>query len=504
MALTEQDKAEILRGIVSKATKSETGSEMTRRIVESRRAQKAPLGFFAETAQDIGQTLGGVAQEVADTAADVGAIAKDEDTGFIRKAFQGAGRIAGGISGAIGEGMKGLVKTVLPTGMEQGVRSGVQAFGGAIAEVPAVQNLVANYQSLPEDRKRDVDALMGFSQLALDIAGAGVGKKAVTAAAPVVKSAAARTAETVGSTLTRAKGAFASPEPSFARSVGQVIGGKGTRREAMKAAAAFKTVDTNGVRSFAELGQRMTTKGDELLKVVDADLARDVVPKKLRTLTKAVSAGGKTVRANYVRTALKHLDEVARKTGDIDALARIRDLTQRANKVGLTAKELNDLARSYGAEFGGKAFDKLGQPLTSVNSRLYENVRKGLKSTARGFVKGNAAKQADEAYSAILSTKELVQKNADAVAKMLAKIEERGLFEKLGHHLFKYADMVSQGFIRGVVGGALPRGVGNKMLNILDAEDLLARNLKVIRKALAESDDKAIEALLKELSTAAK
>jgi hypothetical protein len=130
---------------------------------------------------------------------------------------------------------------------------------------------------------------------------------------------------------------------------------------------------------------------------------------------------------------------------------------------------------------------------------MFENTRKGLKDVARAGINGAEAKKADALMSKLYNVKTLTQKNIEAVNKLQQRIEERGLIEKIGHGVSKYADILSGGAIRGVIGGLLPRGAGYKTLNALDLESLLERNLKIIQEAgkikNAKSFNKKIDSL---------
>jgi hypothetical protein len=77
-----------------------------------------------------------------------------------------------------------------------------------------------------------------------------------------------------------------------------------------------------------------------------------------------------------------------------------------------------------------------------------------------------------------------VQKNIEAVAKLEQKIAGMGILEKGAHAFTKYADMLSGGSIRGFVGGLLPRGAGYKVMNALDLEERLRKNLDIINAAI--------------------
>lgn len=163
--------------------------------------------------------------------------------------------------------------------------------------------------------------------------------------------------------------------------------------------------------------------------------------------------------------------------------------------------EINDISRIYNSEFGTKAFSKMGDALTSVNAQLYENIRKGLKVKAREGLGGGEAAATDKIISSLYNTKKLVAKNVEAVNKLKQKIADRGLLEKAGHAISKYSDILTGGSIRGLIGGLLPRGAGYKVMNALDLEERLTKNLDVIEKALNTASDtemvKILEGLLK-------
>ncbi len=80
----------------------------------------------------------------------------------------------------------------------------------------------------------------------------------------------------------------------------------------------------------------------------------------------------------------------------------------------------------------------------------------------------------------------MIDKNVEAVNKLKQKINERGLIEKAGYLLAKYGDILTGGSIRGFVGGILPRGAGYKVMNALDVEQALRKNLDIVEKALKE------------------
>ena len=84
---------------------------------------------------------------------------------------------------------------------------------------------------------------------------------------------------------------------------------------------------------------------------------------------------------------------------------------------------------------------------------------------------------------------------------MAEKIQERGLLERVGYKAAKVADILTGGSLRGIMGGILPRGVGYKVMNALDLEGVLQRNLNIIQNALKVGDKELIQLLKKQKLT---
>ena len=260
------------------------------------------------------------------------------------------------------------------------------------------------------------------------------------------------------------------------------------------------TIEIKGVNTFKDLGGKIKSKIGDLAKQVDKDLSVDTSVKKLKDLVISTkTAGGKIVKNNPVKNSLNQLQELYKKIGDVVEEANIKEMIIKANKTGLTNLEINQLARKYGIEFGRKAFNKMGDALTSVNAQMYENTRKSLKIIARSGIKGDVAKIADKTMSSLYNTQRLIQKNVEAVNKLQQKIQGMGLLEKIGHGLTKYANVLTGGSIRGLIGGLLPRGAGYKVMNALDLEEILQKNLKIIQDAIKSKSDKEIIDILKKL-----
>lgn len=385
------------------------------------------------------------------------------------------------------------------------VGEGFKALTDAIGSNPDLQKWVQDH---PETAKF-VEETAGVGQAAGSIAGdilseAGAAKAADAAVAKTKQVATDtsrfivdKTKRSTADLIDRSKEVL-NPSPTPEKALGEILQGK--TKDLKPGAEALKSVDTKGVKTYAQLNEKLDDTISRLSRQVDDHLAADPSLTKLDDLaTTITSKGGNTVSTNYVKTALDHLKEFYTTTADDASLADLEDIIKKADTEGLTKLEVNDISRLYNIEFGKKAFSKVGEPLTSVNAQMYENVRKGLKDVARSGMGGTAAEKTDKIISSLYNTRGLIEKNVEAVNKLQQKITERGLLEKVGYHASKYADILTGGTLRGIVGGLLPRGVGYKVLNALDLEKRLEANLKVIEDAIKSGKEediiKAVEQL---------
>ena len=84
------------------------------------------------------------------------------------------------------------------------------------------------------------------------------------------------------------------------------------------------------------------------------------------------------------------------------------------------------------------------------------------------------------------------QKMEAAVLKLENKIKKRGLLEKIGRSLGRTVDVVTGGSLRGFLTSFLPSNIGNKVLNSLDLQNLLSKNLTKLEKLVGSGTDEEI------------
>lgn len=342
----------------------------------------------------------------------------------------------------------------------------------------------------------DITALAGLeAPIRKVISNVGTGlKEGIPRVESAIKTGITELPETARGVADTVKNVLGKPQTAQ-KALGEVL--QGGTKDLGAGLRAISEIDTVGVKTFEEFAKRIATRIPELAKVVD-DALDNVVKIPLKELaTRATSSAGKEVSTNFVERATSHLKELYTKTGDILKAQNMDEFIKRMTTEGITRQEVNMLAREYGEVFGQKAFSKTGEALTSVNARLFEGTRSGLKSVARQGLGGDVAKSADKALSDLYRVQRLINKNMEGVNKITQRIQNRGLLEKLGHGAAKALDVMTGGGIRGIVGGFLPRGVGYKTMNMLDIEAALEKNLQIINKALQSPDSYLLKLLQK-------
>lgn len=334
-------------------------------------------------------------------------------------------------------------------------------------------------QGLTPENQRTLEAALRTVGVATALAPVGIGAKVGTEAA-----LAKRATVKVASAREEIKGI-----------TGKII--QGESKDVAKATRALGDIDTIGVKTFEDLRtQAIEPKSTALKAELDEFLDQDKRSFTLDDLEKTVKAGKEVLTKNPVRDALDQLEELYDKTKDIDNLARIKELKIKADGAGISARELNDLAREHGGKL--KAFSPTtGTPPTSVTKQAFENTRKGVKTSVRDQFKSEIPKAIDARLSDLIQTEKLVTKMEKKVNSLTQKIQKRGVLEKLARATGRTVDVLTGGAIRGFLTSFLPSNIGNKVLNSLDLQDQLKKNLTRFERLLKIVDE---EALVKEIA----
>lgn len=210
---------------------------------------------------------------------------------------------------------------------------------------------------------------------------------------------------------------------------------------------------------------------------------------KINNLVTSTQVGNKTVKQNFVKDALDQLDELYVSIKDAPKRAEIVNIKNKLKTEGLTLKEVNDVSRLYGREFGSKAFSKIGDPLTSVNAQAFENTRKGIKNVVRNLMPDETVKMLDQRISDLYNTRRLVAKMEERVNALYQKVKKRGVLEQIAMKTADVANAVTMNTVSGFVSRLLPSNVGLKVMNSIDLEKALSGSLKKINGLLRTSND---------------
>lgn len=399
----------------------------------------------------------------------------DENFGDFAKKTVGYGAevgsmfLGGGASKkAVTTGIKGLTKQAAITGLKEGAAiSGASSAGTSLREG----------NSLPQILKDTAVGVVGGGVLG---GGLGVASGAVTNKVKLMKNVRAqKAAEGVDNFLN------------------QVFQGKD--EDIAIAKKALTNLDLTGVKNYKDLTRLLNDNIKGISTRLDEVLDKDTSVKLLDNLNTLFDVDGQKIAKNFAKDAIEQLDELYTKTNDPVSLAKIRNLATKANTQGLTTKEINDLAKTYGREFGKKAFSKIGEPLTSVNAQNYENTRKGVKELARRLYGNDAPRMADEELTNLIRVRDLSGKMVNKVNSLKQKVLKDKMGTRVVNAALKVSDFMTFGGLKGISKFFVPRGEGFKIANALDLEKNLTKSLKQIQKALKSQDEKEIYKILNNL-----
>jgi len=420
-------------------------------------------------------------------------------SGFLQAAGQGAGFL-----GDVGfEGLKfagNLVEADGETLTEKIGRRGEEIVGSeagqAVLGSDAVQGAVGAYEGLPEEVRGNIEAVGNIASVIPAIGASGkaaqvgikAAKEGAEAAVEGTKNAISRVSRVTGEALDERRiSNIDKAKKDIDSTVGQIVQGK--PKDIEKAKRALSNIDTEGVKTYKDLNERIGDNVEALSEKLDEFL--DEQPGTLKSDDVAIETkvGDTVVRQNFVDDALEQLSELYTTIKDAPAAARIENIRTQFNAGGLTRKEINNIAKEYGREFGSKAFGKTGEALTSVNAQAYENTRKGIKSAFRNTVEGDLPKQIDSQISDLIQTGQLTKKMEERVNALYQKVKNRGLAEKIARKLGDVVNLATLNTVQGFIGKFIPSNVGLKTLNSIDLENALSKNLKKIESLLEKTDD---------------
>lgn len=412
-----------------------------------------------------------------------------------------------------------LASEVLPGSVREGLKkvgegasAAVNWLGDKIADIPGFKEWVENNP----DASQHLETLAKIGGSAGTIAGnilAGegmvkTGAKIVNKVAPVVPAITDTAKATIKSGIDTGKGAvdkltgkFGS-NPTKTELTGQILQpNKGALESGgMKVGEkTLPTIDTEGVKTFADLEKNAQKAIDANSKGVDAELEKDPTPKKIQSYAKEVTVGDSSIHHNYVLDMLKQLKDYYTSTNDIKNLTKIKGLETKADPIkgaGLTLKEVNDLARQHGRDLN--AFNASGELSSGLTKQAAENTRAGVKETVRDLLPDATTRNLDKHTTDLIRTKEMITDMKNRVQVLENKFKKAGLLQKAGNIIGKGIRLVSGGLFEGMVKSIT--GLGNeagKALNPIQIQEQLAKNLAKLKEIEGMSPKDAVDEIKK-------
>ena len=404
--------------------------------------------------------------------------------------------LTGALSAPVSSTWNQTIGKVANPVIESTLGAGADVIKGAFPEIAQSWDTVSKEH--PQLAKTITDLLQSAGNVAM-VAGAGnkipTPTNVVEGGINIAKKVPSAVSKITPSILKKSETSLQKDTEAFDNLANTIVQGK--KEDIATAQKALAQVDTSGVKTYDDLSHVFSSKIKNISQELDKRLENVPVynkPLKISDLETRIKIGDETVLHNYVTDAIHQLKDLYIKTNNIEKLTKIKQLEQKGNADGLSVKELNDLARLHGQDL--KAFNANGEAATGLSKQAAENTRVGLKTTARDISGDPLYKATDEELSNLIKTRDMVDNVSEKVNTLKQKVKERGLGEKIGRMVFKGIDIVSGGALKGFIQSFIPRSAGLKIMNALDLEKDLSKNLQKFdellnKKNLTESQIKA-------------
>lgn len=332
--------------------------------------------FRQEASQDVQQAVGSLKETLTSTKEKIGNIAQSEvsgEQGKARSFFQALGAVAGGISRGIGDVVTGATKFLLPQKAEDALKNKIKSTieNGVVNAAKwdkvfgsPVNTFIENYKNLPDKEKRDVDALLGGSQFAIDLATAGTTKKVVEFGAKKAEEAIVGGISKTGEAI--AEGASAAK--TSIQKTGQAL----SETEIVRGA---KQVGT-------ELAERLPRAVDRLQE--SSKQAADRAVKIAQSEPAVANAFKSNLDARFINT-IAEADEPTRK-----AFKEVVDIAEETPKTVALKKQPSIV----GGELAAKQYDLINKEKQRVGKQIGDEIKLLSKNVSVNM--DNSLKQVDD------------------------------------------------------------------------------------------------------------
>lgn len=487
-------KVEILNSLVRRGYTLEGVDMDAAREFASRSVVEEPKGIIGETVEDVRQIGTGLKEDIERRAEKVGEI-KRADVSEPSRIFQVIGQGAGFAGDVIGRTVTGVGKALLP---ERAERAVAEAFTGAVTRVvdePSVKELQTKYQELKRERPElaaNVEAGANLLLLLGDVAGVGVGSRAVQPVGRAVGRGVAATGKGVQKTgqlgtkvATEIEGALTGTSGETIEQAFQAARRGGPELEAYTNALRKQTTPEQLVESARTsidvISSRKTTQFSEAIERLGKEKVdtRGVLPQVEATLNKLKIVpndnGVLQFNASRFRTVpeaqkkLQSMYDEVRKLGSSQTLDEVDTSRQALGNLLLAGDDASARTANLAITDAKNSVRKAGSSVDGYEQALknFADDAEFLNELNRSLATGDA-KTIDTAYRRLATTlktnneqrmKLLKELDAETDGLLLSTIAGQQLSEEFPRGIFRQiaAGIVAGGvFFGGTASSILP------------------------------------------------
>lgn len=248
-------------------------------------------------------------------------------------------------------------------------------------------------------------------------------------------------------------------------------------KDQTKASNTLSKVDTEWVKTYSELADRIKTSMEDIMKQEDEIYGKDKTTYKPEDTRSTVDVTSDwqttTVELKPVEDAIELLKDMY-EWEELN-LAKLENMEKKFNTEWLTRWEINNLARAISNR--SKAYDAKNELRNTKPARDVESTRQAVKEFARQW--DEELKNLDKDYSDMSNTKSLVDNVANDVLKAKENLANKNILQKVWWLAWEILDLVwGKSFIQKV----LPRLLWDEKMSAITREKQLQTNLKKLNR----------------------
>ncbi len=359
---------------------------------------KEKIGEAFGDVKQVGTDIVQSSQKRADNISKIKSAMQSGEQGDVRSILQTTGELAGAGADAIGALAKGAANIFLSDKTEKAITQGLGEKAQQVIQIPEVQSIIKRYEALPEENKRDIDALGGVVSLITNFIGgeavgagtkAGVtaGKKVLDKGVDIASATIKETGESIAQTVPKAKDAFVSfVSPNIDDNVKNVLKNTPTEKfdEVVKIAEA--SADPTKPSTYEFVAKSMTDATKQIdNQVKSLSQQKNIIINKAKTgLTDFQKETGKVILdinrglkdSELAKSFISRLKQVKTKIDADKAVDDLQDVLYKGNKdmtIPTGSKEdtvLKGILGKYNAQLKATLPSSYGKINTEISNRL--------------------------------------------------------------------------------------------------------------------------------------